>query len=314
MKFGILGDAKIAREKLIPAMRAGGHEIVCLGRRDPSQPTEYPIWQGVRQTSYEQMLADPQVEAVYNPLPNHLHVPMSIKALQAGKPVLCEKPMALTLAELDQLEAAAQKSGCFVYEAFMVRHHPQWHWLRGLDIGARQLVMAQFSYPPPRSDNIRNYAGMGGGPIWDIGCYCVLSGMMLFGTKPTLLSITKKPAAGLDVEEAASALLDFGDGRVLTMQVSAAASLSQSVYLLGSKGWAQLTVPFNPPPVTTARWARAEDRRTGLLGAGESLQFEACDQYQLMLDDFAAACADKRPADFTDSRALTGLLSQMVAA
>ncbi len=127
-----------------------------------------------------------------------------------------------------------------------------------------------FFYPRHKADNIRNYAGMGGGPIWDIGCYCVLSGMMLFGTKPTLLSITKKPAAGLDVEEAVSALLDFGGGRVLMMQVSAAASLSQSVLVTGTQGWARLTVPFNPPPVTTASWAQAEDGRTGLLGAGES--------------------------------------------
>ena len=121
MRFGILGDAKIARQMLVAAMRNAGAEIVCLGRRNPDQPVSDPVWQGIEQTTYDDMLARRDIDAIYNPLPNHLHVSWTIKAMQAGKHVLCEKPMALSLDELDRLEAAHQQTGKYVYEAFMVR-------------------------------------------------------------------------------------------------------------------------------------------------------------------------------------------------
>ena len=144
MRFGILGDAKIAREKLVPAMRNAGCEIVHLGRRDQGTSPQHDIWQGVRIGGYEDVLSDPSVEAVYIPLPNHLHVPWAIRALEAGKAVLCEKPLALSLDELDQLERAAAQTGRYIYEAFMVRHHPQWDWLCALDIGERYHLQPSF--------------------------------------------------------------------------------------------------------------------------------------------------------------------------
>jgi len=136
MKFGVLGDAKIAREKLLPAIRAAGHEVTHLGRRDPSGGAD-PVWGDVRVSTYEAMLADPDIDDVYNPLPNHLHVPMSIAALEAGKPVICEKPVALSVEELDRLAAVAARTGLYLYDGYMVRYHPQWDWLRSLDLGAR---------------------------------------------------------------------------------------------------------------------------------------------------------------------------------
>ena len=144
MKFGVLGDAKIAREKLLPAISAAGHEVTHLGRRDPSGGPD-PVWGDVRVSSYEDMLADPDIDAVYNPLPNHLHVPMSITALEAGKPVICEKPVALSVEELDRLAAVAASTGLYLYDGYMVRSHPQWDWLRGLDLGARTHVTATFT-------------------------------------------------------------------------------------------------------------------------------------------------------------------------
>ena len=136
MRFGILGDAKIAREKLLPAILAAGHEVTHLGRREPSGGAD-PVWGDVCVSTYEAMLADPDIDAVYNPLPNHLHVPMAIRALEAGKPVLSEKPLALSLDELDAVEAAMASTGHYLYDGYMVRYHPQWDWLRSLDLGAR---------------------------------------------------------------------------------------------------------------------------------------------------------------------------------
>ena len=161
MRFGILGDAKIAREKLVPALRRAGCDIVHLGRRDELASVSDDIWQGVKTGSYEDVLADPKVEAVYIPLPNHLHVPWSVRAMEAGKAVLCEKPMALSSEEISELERASAQNGCYIYEAFMVRHHPQWDWLIELDIGAHYHLSAQFSYPPQPEGNIRNIAAWG---------------------------------------------------------------------------------------------------------------------------------------------------------
>ncbi len=312
MRFGILGDAKIARQMLVPAMRNAGAEIVCLGRRNPDQPVSDPVWQGIEQTTYDDMLARQDIDAIYNPLPNHLHVPWTIRAMQAGKHVLCEKPMALSLDELDRLEAAHQQTGKYVYEAFMVRHHPQWNWLRQVDIGRRQLAQAQFSYPPQPDGNIRNFSNMGGGPVWDIGCYCVLAGMMAFDSTPRLISAMRVAESHLDVEKSASALLDFGNGQMLHFSVSSGVSLSQNFRLVGETGWCALDVPFNPPPVTKGRLAsQAVD--VPLLSDGAEILFEACDHYELMVTDFTNACAEGRPADFAPSRILTDILGQIVA-
>ena len=135
MRFGILGEAKIAREWLVPAIIDAGHEVTHLGRRNPGQESLPEIYQDVIETDYESLLAEPSIEAIYNPLPNHLHVPYSIAALQSGKHVLCEKPVALNIEELSQLETVATKSKLYFQEAFMVRYHPQWKWLQELDIG-----------------------------------------------------------------------------------------------------------------------------------------------------------------------------------
>ena len=313
MRFGLLGDAKIAREMLVPAIRKAGGEVVHLGRRDPDIPSDPDIWQGVQTGSYEDVLSDPSVEAVYIPLPNHLHVPWSVRALEAGKAVLCEKPMALNLDELDQLERAAVQTSGYIYEAFMVRHHPQWDWLCELDIGDRYHLSAQFSYPPQPDGNIRNVAAWGGGPVWDIGCYCVLAGMRVFGTAPRLLAASVTPEAALDVEKSATALLDFGAGRTAALSVSSGASLSQLVRVVGTDGWAQLDVPFNPPEVTTARWGHHSLGRDSLLGPGQQVTFESCDHYQRMVEDFISAVHEGRKPDFADSRVLTSVLSDIIA-
>ena len=147
MNFGILGEAKIAREHVVPAILNAGHKVTHVGRRIPGQAALPEIYGNAIETDYETLINEPSVDAIYNPLPNHLHVPYSIEALKAGKHVLCEKPVALNLDELSQLENAAKDSKAFFYEAFMVRSHPQWHWLKNLDIGKYQSSHFIFSYP-----------------------------------------------------------------------------------------------------------------------------------------------------------------------
>ena len=313
MRFGILGDAKIGREKLLPAIRAAGHEVTHIGRRDASGGAD-PVWGDVMVCSYDELLASPDVDAIYNPLPNHLHVPMAIRALEAGKPVLSEKPLALSLAELDAVEAAAARTGLYLYDGYMVRYHPQWDWIRGIDVGQRKQLSAHFSYPPQPTGNIRNFADWGGGPIWDIGCYCLISGLMLFDGTPELVAVTKQAEEDLDVERAATAIVDFGDGQVLHFTCSSGTSLCQSVQLVGTDGWARLDVPFNPPPVTTGRWAHRDRTPGGMLGLGVEVAFDECDQYQLMVEDFARAVAEGRQTDLAQSRHLTRILGAMVAA
>lgn len=313
MRFGILGDAKIARNKLVPAIRAAGHEIICLGRRNPDTPSQHEVWKGVEQTSYEALFEREDIDAIYNPLPNHLHVPMSITAMQHNKHVLCEKPMALSLNEIDQLEAAHQQTGKTIYEAYMVQHHPQWQWVQNIDIGERQLGFVHFSYPPQPEGNIRNFAEMGGGPVWDIGCYCVLSGIMAFGSTPQLVSAIRVPEPHLDVEKSAAGLLDFGEGRLLHFSVSSAASASQYFRLVGREGWCALDVPFNPQPVTKGRYASHASGNTDFLSAGHEVVFAPSDHYQLMVEDFVRACQQNRPADFTQSRVLTSVLCKINA-
>lgn len=312
MRFGVLGDAKIAREMLLPAIRAAGHEVTHLGRRAADQKPD-PVWGDVILSDYDTLLANPEVEAVYIPLPNHLHTAYAIKALQAGKPVLCEKPIALSLAEIDALEAACSASQLYVYDGYMVRFHPQWAWLKSLDLGRLESVQAHFSYPPRPDGNVRNYAAMGGGPIWDIGCYPLLAGLMLFEGTPRLLSVSKEPEVHLDVEKSATALIEFDAGQILTMTVSSGMSLSQSVHVVGTEGWAKLDVPFNPPEATKGRWATTADGPELLLGLGKEKCFPACDQYQLMVEDFVQAVQENRQADLRQSRMLTQILSEMVA-
>ena len=313
MRFGVLGDAKIAREKLLPSIRAAGHEVTHVGRRDPSAGID-PVWGDAVACDYDALVSHPEVDALYNPLPNHLHVPWSIRALEAGKPVLSEKPVALSLSELDQLEAVTRSTGLYLYDGYMVRYHPQWDWIRGMDVGVRKIVTAHFSYPPQPEGNIRNIAAWGGGPIWDIGCYCLLSGMMLFEGTPELVAVHKEREEHLDVEKTATAIVDFGNGQTLHFTASSGSSLQQSVTLVGTKGWAKLDVPFNAPHETTGRWAHHDTTPKAMLGAGTEVTFRACDQYQLMVEDFTRAVAEGRPADLTESRHLTRILGAMVAA
>ena len=255
MKFGILGEAKIAREYVVPAILAAGHEVTHVGRRNPGQVPLPSIYKDAIETDYDALLSEPSIDAIYNPLPNHLHVPYSIQALKLGKHVLCEKPVALNMKDLKELESAAASSESFFYEAYMVRSHPQWVWLKELDIGKHQSSHFVFSYPDQPKGNIRNRKVDGGGPLYDIGCYAILSGCMLFKGIPKVLSATAIMSDHYDIEKQIDATLQWPNGETLSFTVSGNAALCQALTVLGSSGWAKLSVPVNPPEITHAYWA-----------------------------------------------------------
>src|SRR6202022_95239 len=195
VKWGILSAASIALRKVIPGMQAGEWcEITAIASRDKSKAEEAAKSLGIPKAygSYEELLRDPEVEAIYNPLPNHLHVPWSIKAAEAGKHVLCEKPISLTVEEAMSLLKTRDRTGVKVEEAFMVRTHPQ--WIRALDlvrtgkIGPVRSVMGSFSYYNSDPKNIRNIFEYGGGGLMDIGCYLVYTTVLILGVHPTKVS------------------------------------------------------------------------------------------------------------------------------
>jgi len=298
MRFGILGEAKIAREWLVPAIIESGHEVTHLGRRNPGQESLPEIYQDVIETNYEGLLEEPSIDAIYNPLPNHLHVPYSIAALQSGKHVLCEKPVALNIKELTQLEKVTNNSESYFQEAFMISHHPQWHWLQKLDIGEPQSVHFIFCYPQQPSRNYRNRAEYGGGPLYDIGCYAILSGCLLFDGMPEVISANAIMCKDFDVEKQVDALLRWPNGVMLNFTVSGDAALHQSLSIIGTQGWAKLNIPINPPEVTHAY------RSTGGLQEGTKISFPACNQYKLMVDDFVSNASSGLVSDFSISRSV----------
>ena len=305
MKFGILGEAKIAREHVVPAIINAGHEVTHVGRRKPGQAALPEIYGNAIETDYETLINDPSVEAIYNPLPNHLHVPYSIEALRNNKHVLCEKPVALNLEELSQLENAAIESEAFFYEAFMVRSHPQWQWLQNLDIGKYQSSHFIFSYPKQPEGNVRNLIKYGGGPLFDIGCYAILSGCMLFKGEPKVLSAVATMCDQYETEKQVDATLRWPDGETLSFTVSADAALCQSLTVLGSNGWAKLNVPVNPPEKTSAYWSN------GGLQKGSKVEFPACNHYQLMLEEFVKRSEFGEKSDFIFSKIITKAINEI---
>src|SRR5208283_3768124 len=216
VRWGVLGAARIAVEKVIPAMQRGAcSEIAAIASRDLAKARQAAAALGIPKAygSYEELLADPEIEAVYNPLPNHLHVPWSVRCAEAGKHVLCEKPLALDAAEARQLLAAQIRTGVKMGEAFMVRTHPQWVRARELvragRIGELRAAMGFFSYFNRDAANIRNVRAWGGGGLYDIGCYPIHTARFIFGAEPrrAMALVERDPEMGTD--RLASGMLEF---------------------------------------------------------------------------------------------------------
>jgi predicted dehydrogenase len=287
MTWGVLGAANIALKKVIPGMQGSpAVRFAALASRDLAKAEAAAASLGIPKAygSYEALLADPTIEAIYNPLPNHLHVPWTLKALEAGKHVLCEKPIALTADEAKALIAARDRSGKQVIEAFMVRQHPQWLRARALlaagAIGPAKLVQFTFTYHNVDPSNVRNQADIGGGGLYDIGCYAITLGRFLFGAEPSRAAglIDRAPVMGTD--RLASALVDFGGGRQLVFSCSTQLHPFQRLEVFGNAGRLEVPIAVNANPEDVAKLAvdRGGDRDPAKVTI-ES--FPLCDQYRL---------------------------------
>jgi predicted dehydrogenase len=272
--------------------KSGLIEIRAIASRDPARARAAADALGIPRAygSYEALLADPEIEVIYNPLPNHLHVPFTLQAAAAGKHVLCEKPIALTAEEATQLRAAAGK--VLIAEAFMVRFHPQWLRARELvregRIGTLRAVQMFFGYNNLDPANVRNKADIGGGGLYDIGCYAIVAGRFFLGAEPTrgIALVDRDPTFRTD--RLTSALMDFGDGRRLDFTVSTQIAPHQRLQLCGSKGRIELHIPVNAPQGAATRIA--VDDCSSLEGTGIVTEtLPPSDQYQLQGEAFSRA-------------------------
>jgi predicted dehydrogenase len=297
IRWGVLSTAKIGLNKVIPAMQLGQHTTVAaIASRDLPSAQQAATRLGIPTAygSYEELLADPNIDAIYNPLPNHLHVPWTIKAAEAGKHVLCEKPISLTVAEAQMLLPVRARTGVKIGEAFMVRSHPQWLRARQLidegRIGDLRSVLGFFSYFNIDPKNIRNQAGLGGGALMDIGCYLVQAARFAFAAQPTrvVASIDRDPAMRTD--RLTSAILEFAAGQAI-FTCSTQLVPYQRVQFLGTRGRIELEIPVNAPNDRPTRILI--DSGSDLFGGGVAFEtFPICDQYTLQGDAFSKAILD----------------------
>jgi len=297
VRWGVLSPAKIATEKVIPAMqRCRNASVVAIASRDEararaaSQALHVPMAFG----SYEELLASPDVDAVYIPLPNQLHVPWSVRALEAGKHVLVEKPIARTAAEVHPLlDAAAQHPHVKVMEAFMYRFHPQWTtakaWIDDGLIGEVHQIHSHFAYRNLDPANVRNRVETGGGGLLDIGCYDVSLSRYLYGREPERVVATIDYDPSFETDRLTSAILDFGDGATATFSCATQLAPFQRVHAFGTAGSLEIDVPFNAPPRGRVHVRRAEGENT------LERSFENVDQYTLQGEAFSEAILQDAP-------------------
>jgi predicted dehydrogenase len=291
VEWGVLGVAGIAVKKVIPAMQRGEwSHVMAIASRDLAKAQQIAEQLGIPKAygSYEEMLADPDVEAVYNPLPNHLHVPWSIKAAEAGKHVLCEKPVSLTVEEARSLLKTRDRAGVKIEEAFMVRTHPQ--WIRAVElarskIGRVRSVMGYFSYNNRDPKNIRNIIEYGGGGLMDIGCYLVFTSRVIFGEEPVRVSALIEEDPEMRTDVVTSAILHFPSGQSV-FTCSTQLVPYQRVQIFGSQGRIEIEIPFNAPPDKPCR-IFLDDGADPSGRSAEILQFDICDQYTIQGDLFS---------------------------
>ena len=299
VRWGVLGTAKIALTKVIPAMqRSHAYEIVAIASRDFAKAEESAERLHIPKAygSYEELLADDSIDAIYNPLPNNLHVPWTIKAAEAGKHVLCEKPIAMNAAEASTLLEVRDRTGMRIQEAFMVRMHPQWLETRRLinsgKIGSLRSITGFFSYFNPDPANIRNQLELGGGALMDIGCYPINISRFMFDAEPrrVLGFIERDAATGTDT--LTTAVLDFLNGHS-TFTCSTRLAPYQRMIFHGTEGRIEVLIPFNAP----------NDRPTEILLNHETIEIPICDQYEIQGRLFSRAIRknDREPIPLEDA-------------
>ncbi len=313
--WGVLSTAKIGLEKVIPAMQQGKHcEIVAIASRthesarEAAKKLKIPKAYG----SYQELLDDTSIDAVYIPLPNHMHFPWTIKSLAAEKHVLCEKPISLNAAEARKLHKETQKYPQLkVMEAFMYRYHPQ--WLRALDIineggiGLVKTVHSFFSYYNKDPENIRNMSEIGGGGLMDIGCYCISLARLIFNTEPQRVLGRIEYDPNFKTDRICSGILDFGHG-ISTFTCSTQLIPYQRVNIFGTKGRIEIEIPFNAPPEKPCKIFHQHHNTI------EEIMLEKCNQYTIQGDLFSLAVLnDKRvPTTLNDAVANMNVIEAII--
>lgn len=294
LRWGVLGVAGIAVKKVLPAMQhCTRAELTGIASRDLKRAQEAATRFGMPKAygSYEELLADPEIDVIYNPLPNHLHVPWSIKAAEAGKHVLCEKPIGLNAAEARQLIEVRDRTGVKIGEAFMVKTHPQ--WLRARDlvrsgaIGELRAIVSVFSYFNADPKNIRNRPDIGGGGVMDIGCYPITMARFLFEREPARVAASLDRDRQLGTDRLSSAVLDFSPGQAI-FTCSTQLVPFQRMQILGTRGRIDMEIPYNIPPDRPSRIFI--DDGSELAGRNARVEeFPALDQYTIQGDAFSRA-------------------------
>ena len=301
IRWGILGAAKIAVEKVIPAMQVGTYsEVIAIASRDSDRVGALATALGIPKAyaSYERLLEDPDVDAVYIPLPNHLHVPWATKAAEAGKHVLCEKPIGLNAEEVRKLLEVRERTGVVIQEAFMVKTHPQWLAVKGLldsgRIGDLRALTGFFSYSNHDPENIRNNPLFGGGAIFDIGCYPIFISRWLFGEEPFRVMALIDEDPEMKIDRLSSVILDFPSGQA-TFTCGTQLVPHQRMQFFGTLGRLEVGIPFNIPVDTPTRIY--VDDGSDLYGKNiEVLEIESANQYTIQGDVFSKALLGKGAA------------------
>lgn len=308
ISWGVLGTADIARSRVIPAMQKGRTTFVqaiasrdIKKARDVARNMNIPLAFG----SYDDLLASPNIDAVYIPLPNHLHVEWTIKALQAGKHVLCEKPIAMDAKEAETLSEAAQDYPHLkVMEAFMYRFHPQWiqtlEWVQSGAIGDLTTIQTVFSYFKDDPENIRNQPETGGGGLMDIGCYPISVSRFLFESEPQRVSGWMQYDSLFKIDRLASGILEFEDG-TSTFTVSTQMAPYQRVLVFGRTGHIEVEIPFNAPDDRPLKLILVQNGKT------QEISVAKANQYQLQGDAFSNAILENTPVPIPFQDALDNM-------
>lgn len=305
VRWGVLSTAKIARDHVIPAIQSSQlGEVTAIASRREEQARNCALQLGIKRSygAYEELLADPEVDAIYNPLPNHLHLPWSLKALAAGKHVLVEKPVGLNQAEAGQLlNAAAQRPELKVMEAFMYRFHPQWQKAKSLlgTIGPVRNIQCEFSYNNRDANNIRNSAAMGGGALMDIGCYGISLARFIYGAEP-LRVLGHQQFMGYEVDTITNALMEF-DGGTASFSCSTKTEGGQWVLISGEQGCIKLLIPFNPVADQAVQIIVRQN------GCEKTVEIEPANHYRNMADQFCLAIQNNTPVPTPLSDALANM-------
>jgi predicted dehydrogenase len=294
LRWGVLSTAAIGLKKVLPAMQQGRYtRVTAIASRDLAKAREAATALDIPTTygSYEELLADPDIDAIYNPLPNQLHLPWTIKAAEAGKHVLCEKPLSLTVAEAETLLAVRARTGVKISEAFMIRSHPQWLRLRELlaegRIGQLRSIAGFFSYFNINPANIRNQVDCGGGALMDIGCYLVHASRYAFAQEPGRVVACIDRDLEMHTDRLTSAILDFPGGQAI-FTCSTQLVPYQRIQFFGTHGRIEIEIPFNAPRDRPTRLFIDDGR--DLFGGGLTTEtFPICDQYTLQGEAFSQA-------------------------